>query len=372
MKKGTFIIGILLLILFISGQEIQEEAVAINIEVPVRVFTKGKFVEELNLEDFEVYENGVLQDVEAMYLIKKTVIEREETELDKKLARSLYLPEVSRTFVLVFEMMDYFPEIKETLDYFFEYVFLKDDSLYVVTPKKTYPLKKEFLNKTPRDVIVNQLNERLRKDIKLSSREYTGVIRDLRSMENLKVSSEARELLLQQIRDLRHLNEKKLMEFRNQLTDIKGKKYVYLFYQRQVLPGTSSIDIRNVRLFLNIEKIKKIFVDSSICINFVFFTKTNLYHLNVGNMIPSGTGMRDISSGIFSIFYEMAKVTGGITDSSANLASSFERVALSSENYYLLYYSPENYMADGKFRKIEVRVKGKKYKVIHRAGYIAD
>jgi hypothetical protein len=68
----------------------------------------------------------------------------------------------------------------------------------------------------------------------------------------------------------------------------------------------------------------------------------------------------------------LKKVTEGITDSSANLASSFERVALSSENYYLLYYSPENYMADGKFRKIEAKVKGKKYKVIHRAGYIAD
>jgi len=29
-------------------------------------------------------------------------------------------------------------------------------------------------------------------------------------------------------------------------------------------------------------------------------------------------------------------------------------------------------MADGKFKKIEVKVKGKKYKVTHRAGYIAD
>jgi len=34
--------------------------------------------------------------------------------------------------------------------------------------------------------------------------------------------------------------------------------------------------------------------------------------------------------------------------------------------------TPKNYMADGKFKKIEVKVKGKKYKVTHRAGYIAD
>ena len=116
MRKGIFVFGTLILILFLSGQEIQEEAIAINIEVPVRVFTKGKFVEELNLEDFEVYEDGVLHKVEALYLVKKIVIDREETELDKKLARRIYLPEVSRTFVLVFELMDYFPKIEETLE----------------------------------------------------------------------------------------------------------------------------------------------------------------------------------------------------------------------------------------------------------------
>ena len=82
--------------------------------------------------------------------------------------------------------------------------------------------------------------------------------------------------------------------------------------------------------------------------------------------------MRDISSAMFSAFYEMAKVTGGITDSSANLASSFERVAIASENYYLLYYTPENYRADGKFRNIKVKVKGNNFRVHHRAGYIAD
>jgi len=373
MKKGTFIIGILFLILLLSGQEIQEEAIVINVEVPVRVFTKGKFVEELNLEDFEVYENGVLQKVEAMYLIKKTVIDREETELDKKSARRIYLPEVSRTFVLVFEMMDYFPAIKETLEYFFEHVFLTDDSLYLVTPKKTYPFKKEVLDKTPRDVIVSQLKERLQNDITSASREYKSMIRDLRWMKSERVPGAIRKILLQQIRDFRHLDEKELMKFKEQLEDIKGQKYVFLFYQKQVLlDDTSSIDARKERLFLDFEKIKKSFADSSICMNFVFLTKTNLFQADVDSLNPSGTVMRDISSEMFGAFYEMAKATGGTMDSSANITSSFQRVAIASENYYLLYYTPKNYKADGKFRNIKVKVKGKDYRVTHRAGYIAD
>jgi len=43
-----------------------------------------------------------------------------------------------------------------------------------------------------------------------------------------------------------------------------------------------------------------------------------------------------------------------------------------SENYYLIYYKPKDYKSDGKFKKIKVKIKGKNYRVLHRAGYIAD
>jgi hypothetical protein len=43
-----------------------------------------------------------------------------------------------------------------------------------------------------------------------------------------------------------------------------------------------------------------------------------------------------------------------------------------SENYYLLYYRPVDYVADGKFHDISVKVKSGSYKLTHRSGYIAD
>jgi VWFA-related protein len=80
----------------------------------------------------------------------------------------------------------------------------------------------------------------------------------------------------------------------------------------------------------------------------------------------------DQSMQIFSAFNKMAQVTGGVTESSANISFSMEKAAQASENYYLLYYAPKDYRADGKFREIKVKVKGKNYRVTHRAGYIAD
>ena len=80
----------------------------------------------------------------------------------------------------------------------------------------------------------------------------------------------------------------------------------------------------------------------------------------------------DWSMHAFGALFEVAKATGGLTDSSANPAFSFKKASDAVENYYLLYYTPSKLTADGQFRTIKVRVKGKNYKVTHRAGYFAD
>jgi hypothetical protein len=82
--------------------------------------------------------------------------------------------------------------------------------------------------------------------------------------------------------------------------------------------------------------------------------------------------IQEISGDIFSAFKDVAEATGGIVDSSTNAAASFKKAAVASENYYLLYYSPKNYVASGKFMEITIKVKDQKYRITHRAGYIAD
>lgn len=75
---------------------------------------------------------------------------------------------------------------------------------------------------------------------------------------------------------------------------------------------------------------------------------------------------------VFAAFSEVSKATGGLRESSADPASIFIKAVDASENYYLLYYTPNDYKSDGKFRNIRVKVKGKNYRVLHRAGYLAD
>jgi len=68
----------------------------------------------------------------------------------------------------------------------------------------------------------------------------------------------------------------------------------------------------------------------------------------------------------------MSHASGGITESSANALAAFKKTVTASENYYLLYYVPSEYKADGKFKEIKVTVRGKHYQVSNRSGYIAN
>ncbi|RPJ64244.1 MAG: VWA domain-containing protein [Acidobacteria bacterium] len=69
----------------------------------------------------------------------------------------------------------------------------------------------------------------------------------------------------------------------------------------------------------------------------------------------------------------MAAETGGfaVTGSPENVRKAFERVRIENSNYYMLGYYASNDARDGKFRKIEVRVKRPGLRVEARKGYTA-
>lgn len=373
MKKYAIIFAVLLLGLVILAQDIQQEAVAVNIEVPVRVYKGNNFVDDLTISDFEVFEDGVLQKIEAVYLIKKTSIEREERPDPEPIK---IVPEVSRHFLFLFEIIDYLPKIKKALDEFFLNVFVAGDSLLVVTPLNTYNLKDDAFSILPKDKIAELVNEKVREDVIKGNADYKYLIRQLSSP--LTSTPEIRMIILRQLRDYKQFNEKGLLQSAEYLKGLEGQKHVFLFYQKEVIPISRDMDIFDrVELTKQInfdeDKIKEVYSDSSIAVHFLYITKVN----NTAFDLSNPRAMRDMelldqSASIFGAFKEMAKVTGGITESSQNISWALNQAVQASENYYLLYYKPQNYMVDGKFKKIKVIVKDQKYRVIHRSGYIAD
>ena len=400
-----------------SAQEIRHETSAVNIEVPVRVFKAGRFVDGLTLGDFEILEDGRPQKIEAFYLVKKTIIERSEETRE-------FAPRTARHFYLIFELGDYDARVLEALDYFVKTVLLPGDNLTLVTPLKTYRMKGELFGLVGRKNTYDQIAGLLRRDIGIGyseSREILAEMTDLarviasdvRSRDavagtpemtlldpvmavpvdsafnaaSIEVQLANYSTLLDRLTNLRVVDQAKLLGFAEHLKNLAGQKGVFFFYQREFIPKidprivdelaakysqrpeiTQSLEtifgLERRDVAVNIDAVTQAYADASASIHFLHITRPAER--------PAGLRMEEQSEDIFAPFLKMARVTGGYAAATANVAEAMRGAVEASENYYLLYYTPAGYRPDGRFRNIKVRVRAEGASVSHRLGYIAD
>jgi hypothetical protein len=268
----------------------------------------------------------------------------------------------------------------------------------------------------PKEKIAKEMKSILRKDIKTGSTDYQAMLNELkrlvRSMssaagfgdqanvmsdiETTESTSQGYSLefmlpkyraTLERMENLRLVDEKLFITFAELLKKQEGENIVFFFYQREFRPEISPSvlnkmqslyqdnsnilsDLQDLFQFyhreiqFNRSRIKQTFADSSFVFNFIFMDK------EPDNV--SGIHMREQSEDVFSVFSEAAKATGGVVDNSQNPSSGFKNALESSEAYYILYYSPADYKKDSKFKTIDVKVKNRNCKVLHRLGYFAN
>jgi VWFA-related protein len=392
-------------------QFLQQSTGVINVEVPVRVFDGDRFVEDLTLGDFEVLENGQPQKIVAFYFVKRTNIQKEELPVPPAAAPAAApraagqpVPKTARTIVLQFEVLEPLPKIDDAVDYFFNEVLQPGDAVAVVTPRGTYHLKPETVAQAARPEIAQQIKDRLRADILAGATGYRRLLDNIRDAMRLPMEADQKmEIIngfLRQLRDRLGIDTPSLQRMANGLKALEGQKYVFLFYQKELalvpdfgefgdesvgsaMDSLSDAAIADVHRTPDItpKMIQQIFSDASVTANLIFLTQSTLNRAGLdgeqqrGGALEAGRGgllAKDLSASIFSSLKQVAKATGGISESSGNPFAAFRKAVAATENYYLLYYVPADYRADGKFREITVRVKGKGYRVSNRAGYFAN
>ena len=425
MKRTLSCIVIIGMIVSISAQDIQHEAVAfaaplfslalsqqqsfievstvINIEVPVRVYDGEQFINDLTIDDFEVLENNIPQKIEAVYLIKRDKIERKE---EKK----AFKPQMSRCFYLFLDVSKYPQKLQRAIGHFIYDVFLPNDDLIAVTPVKSYRLTDESKKNKSRDEIFEELNGIIRSEALAGSTEFRHTTADLEQLSREMTSfvqqalglqertDDFREELMQvklveyiglmsRLQTFRQADEMRLLDLARYLQTQDGQNFVFVFYEKKMIPQieprllrdfleiaerdpyvvqslNSTLEYNKNETFIDIDKITQAFADCSTPIHFL--------HISEPTVSVPGVHFEEYSQETFNALFEVAKATGGDSGSSSNPEFLFQKALDASENYYLLYYTPKDYIPDGKFRSIKVKVKGKNYKVLHRAGYLAD
>jgi VWFA-related protein len=99
-----------------------------------------------------------------------------------------------------------------------------------------------------------------------------------------------------------------------------------------------------------------------------------LREANRGNVIIHTLDPRGLGQGIFphSSMYRMASETGGQSIvNTNNLSAGLERVIRDASHHYLIGYTPTRELNDGKFHRLEVKVKRRGAKTVARKGYWA-
>jgi hypothetical protein len=398
MRKAIF--GFLLIAAAAFPQQLSHEVRVINIEVPVRVFKGDQFIDHLTLQDFDVYEDGEPQKIEAVYLIKKTNLERKEE-------KTIFTPETSRSFYLFFNLYEPDPQVQKALAYFFQNVLTPDDHLLVIGPRAVYDPQKEIAAKIPAEKIVAGLDKKLRNDILAENSAYLSVLAHLKRMAGIggigrpadpavlsrrdraemPDAGTLQEYLMRYYEQVDHLerlrtiDDEKFLDLARTLKKAAGQKIVFYFYQKEYVPLPDLEILRqygdnlfvqslvselsgmsNRKAPLPMDRLKKLFADSFFNVQFLYLDKN-----------PADLPERQIMErkDVFSTFDEIAKATGGLSARSANANYLMQQASQAAENYYLLYYSPKDKTADGKFRTVTVRVKSGNYRVAHLAGYFA-
>ena len=252
----------------------------------------------------------------------------------------------------------------------------------------------------------------LRKDILRGSGEYRDLVSDLRrlttaiggnapgakeDMESdvttdadsgvgLEMQIDRYRQALMKMEGIRLVDEGKLAAFANSLKAVPGQKTVVLFYQREFRPEISPAALNRLMslyqdnpdilgnlmdLFhffkrekkFDAGKIAKAFADAGIDFHFIFMEKKN--------QRVFGATMKEESEDTYPGFVQIARDTGGTSETSANPGVAFKRAAEMANDYYVLSFVPGASAIAGAFRKIDVYVDRAGCQVLNPLGYYA-
>jgi VWFA-related protein len=386
---------------FVHTQELKHEVSVVNISVPVRVFDGDRFVDSLKLEDFELAEDGKPQTVLAAYLIQGTAVKRREGPL-KSIA-----PVTHRHFVLLFQVSEYVPELNAALELFFDQILRPGDSVELVTPAKTYRLaapvtsadlrrkaKQEFISKVRQDILVESgLQRSILRDLISNLEAFMGALQDEGSVLERAEALNQYATNLDRLNSLREVDLSRLQAFAEALKKRPGAKHVFFFFQKERIPQLNSRTMSvltsqaspeetlkvqelmsRVRREAPIDReaIQKAFSDASVDVHFLYLTRSgrDYAHDIERQTATDSVVMAERYTDVYNAFRDISTATGGTANASANPTELLKKAAEAAERYYLLYYQPLDYSADGKFHTITVKVRSGNYRVTHRAGYI--
>jgi len=386
----------------------QEEVTVIAVEVPVRVLHKGQFVKNLTQEDFEIYENGVLQPITGFEVRSRRI----SVPVDVS-AEELKIQPEKRLFLLIFNIFDYQDYVGEAVDYFFANTFRKGDRIIIVTEGNLFPIE---TGKGPVKV-AQDVKDTLKKFKVISTMQILGAYQDLRSeADRLILALQGSQPMPwdQAVTAFYRNYERIWLEYKRQfitpdlelyrsmikrIKSEEGEKWALCFQQREMFPklknegrlerlirelvdtpsedpmitiqqrNVRSMQMRLQRLFavsgdIPTEALKNLFMEANITFHLLLLKSHR-------PLVERDFEYREVGSDYEDCFRQISLSTGGHTVFSNKVVEAMEEASQTEDYYYLLVYSPKEDPTE-KPLAIDVKVKQKGVDVIHLKQFLQE
>ncbi len=377
---------------FPAWHNLQQEVTVTAVEVPVRVLLKGEIVRGLAKEDFEVFQNGIKQEITKFEIVSQTIAPAGESSAPKEKQKPS-----RRLFLLIFNIFDYNRAVGEAIDYFFKEIFRPGDQFIILAEGRILNVEQ---SKNP-----EKLTASIKESLKIFKSISTfSTLNSFRDLEN-----EA-ETLLRSFRGDTGLlgsmypyvnqfldNYKRIWEeYRNQflVSDLAlyqnvaarikpfiAEKWAVCFQQREMFPKIKSasrleIEIQNwlgkqvepqaqIRARLIQTKQQELqrsfdFTDNipADALSNLFLDAGITYHLillgSARTVLAQDFELKEVSQDYEDQLRTISRSTGGYLGFSNQVSQALQQAA-STENYhYLLVYSPQESTAQ---KEAEITVK---------------
>jgi len=384
----------------------QEEVTVVAAEIPVRVLHKGQFVKNLTQEDFELYEDSVLQSIIGFEVRSRRI----SVPVDASSEELKIQPE-KRLFLLIFNIFDYQDYVGEAIDYFFANTFRKGDRVIIITEGNLFPIE---TGKGPAKVAQN-VKETLKKFKVISTMQIQGAYHDLRSeADRLILALGGGQHWDQAVMAFYRNYERIWLEYKRQfitpdlelyrsivkrIKPEEGEKWALCFQQREMFPKLKNegrleriirelvdtpsddpmitIQQRNVRsmqmqlqrLFdvsgdMPTEPLKNLFMEANISFHLLLLK-------SLRPLVERDFEFREIGSDYEDGFRQISLSTGGHTVFSNKVVEAMKEASQTEDYYYILVYSPKENLSE-KPLTIDVKMKQKGFDVIHFKQYLQE
>jgi VWFA-related protein len=390
----------------IAAQEKPQESVTVTaVEIPVRVFDRDGFVAGLTKDDFEVFENGVKQDITGFEAVSRSMA-----------PASVAVPEMAprqprkRNFILIFNVYAYSDEIGEAIDHFFTNVFSPGDRLVVLINEGLVQIKgngggeeiatriKALLlevKKTSQAAIDRSFRHMEKQAESLVASltgamgsEYgaddnlTNISRFFDDYQRAWIDYGSRKLAV---------NLDLYKSIAGRMGKLDGDKWAICFQQREVFPriknqgrlteelrqaldSQEGVDPRASQVLSQRQALERSF---NVNDNFPgakiqeLFTQANVtFHLLLMKPVSAQAGSlsEDMDLGEVRAEYEdtlrkISRATGGLTVFSNKVIDTLKEASAKLDQYYLLVYQPKKGLVSPE-NKIDVRVRKEGIEVV--------